>query len=722
MGYFTDKRDIHNVLWRLVVLLLLLDTGDTSQSLTPCPSSCHCSLLSDRAVAAVCRLGNHSDYAAVTRLPSNTTELICMVRGKLDQDALQLKSLWQLRKLVIRPEILVSYLNAKFTGTISELQRSSLLQNLSHLTSLGIHIPLLSLSPRILDPVPKLEILDMSYSYLHLRKALVRFLHSMSLKEHRLHTVNLTAVQRRHTTTVPEPILLREHIFTSLQKFPIKILDLVDNEIVEFQAGVSAYFTELEVVRLGSRRLLYVSDHERGCFNGEWLWQPTLRELFIRYPLVSYNAYHKAKRSLSENTSTHYHINSTSVKCAIHSILYPSNNSILCRFMNCICKGVIQIPCGRFPGVNIWELLDLRLHNGCHNHIRVPLPRQLERLTLQNANFMGISASNTIANVTIPDLPGNAIKLCLYEKNELKYFDISTEIIGQGRIRLSSDISLLGLRKMIFVNMQGNALFITAQMKLFSDMPLLRVLLLGGNMANLTHWEQLDFLHISSLESLDLKSCLLDNIPPLAFSSLESLRYLNLSDNGLETVDLILSRHLRMLDLSQNKVSGLSHEMTDYLDNIAAEHNVTLDLSQNPLRCFCDELRFVNLLKSTKVSFKNKRFTFCTHPTLSKVHPWDVDTEELHLICINFNAIISSISSALGVSALIGAVLVIYKRRWRIRFWIHTARESWRRKHSPERLGYERARDFIYDAFVAYSGNGAERRWVHTTLRENLEL
>ncbi len=177
--------------------------------------------------------------------------------------------------------------------------------------------------------------------------------------------------------------------------------------------------------------------------------------------------------------------------------------------------------CRRFPDVNIWDLLDLGLHGGCHNHIRDPLPRQLERLTLQNANFMEISASDTIGKVTIPDLPGNAIKLCFYEKNELKYFDFSTETIGQGRICLSSDVSLMGLRKMTFINMQGNALFITPQIKFFSDMPLLRVLFLGGYMADLTHWEQPDFLHISSLESLDLKGCLFGDIPPLAFSVLK---------------------------------------------------------------------------------------------------------------------------------------------------------------------------------------------------------
>ncbi len=167
--------------------------------------------------------------------------------------------------------------------------------------------------------------------------------------------------------------------------------------------------------------------------------------------------------------------------------------------------------------------------------------------------------------------------------------------------------------------------------------------------------------------------------------------------------------------------SNLPQVMLDRLDNIAEDHNVTLDLSQNPLRCFCDELKFVNWLKSTKVRFKNKHLTFCTHPTLSRVNPWNVNTEELHLICINSNAIISAISSAVGATALIGVIAVLYKCRWRIRFWMHTARESWRRKHNPENMGYERHQDFKYNAFVAYSSHGEERAWVHMTLREKLE-
>ena len=264
-------------------------------------------------------------------------------------------------------------------------------------------------------------------------------------------------------------------------------------------------------------------------------------------------------------------------------------------------------------------------------------------------------------------------------------------------------------------------MLITPHIRFFSDVPMLKILLLGNNRVELQFWEDLDFLHISRLESLDLEHCALNIIPENSFSGLDNLRYLNLSDNGIKKINITLGRHLRMLDLSRNEITSLPQVMTKYLDGMTVKHIVTLDLSQNPLRCFCDELKFVNWLKFTKVRFENKRSTFCTHPTLSRVNPWNVNTDELHLICINFNAIISAISSALGATGLIATILVIYKRRWRIRFWIHTARESWRRKHYPETIGYQRLQVFKYDAFVAYSSHGEERAWVHMTLREKLE-
>ncbi len=104
---------------------------------------------------------------------------------------------------------------------------------------------------------------------------------------------------------------------------------------------------------------------------------------------------------------------------------------------------------------------------------------------------------------------------------------------------------------------------------------------------------------------------------------------------------------------------------------------------------------------------------------MSRVHPWDVDGAKLRLICINFDAIISSLGSAVGATALIGFAVALYKKRWRIRFWIH-ATQNWWRNQRLEVQGYERL-NFKYDAFIAYSSHGEERTWVHTTLREKLE-
>ncbi len=98
----------------------------------------------------------------------------------------------------------------------------------------------------------------------------------------------------------------------------------------------------------------------------------------------------------------------------------------------------------------------------------------------------------------------------------------------------------------------------------------------------------------------------------------------------------------------------------------------------------------------------------------------DVDLVQFHRMCIHFDTIISSVSSSLGVALAVGVCYLIYKRRWRFRYWMHVANEAIRRRHA--RNPYNNlANDFIYDAFVAYSSHGEERPWVHTTLREELE-
>ncbi len=116
-----------------------------------------------------------------------------------------------------------------------------------------------------------------------------------------------------------------------------------------------------------------------------------------------------------------------------------------------------------------------------------------------------------------------------------------------------------------------------------------------------------------------------------------------------------------------------------------------------------------------------KDATKCSHPTLQFVSPWKVDVNALYRECIHFDAIASSAVSAAGMALVVTVISLLYKRRWRIRYRIHAAKENWRRRREQGEGTPLLGQKYTYDAFVAYCSSGEERCWVHTTLREKLE-
>ncbi len=684
----------------ITLMHLLVNVVSTTQS----DANCEYSILTDGAINATCHLGNRQDYAALVKLPKNTTRLLLVIKDKLMEEDLHFASLHQLRELELRPDVYRSFYAAKITGKISTISRDDLLVNLTLLEHLQIHIPLNHITPGLLVPVPNLTNLDLAYSGFNVRGhvSLMELLGNASLSGHRLQTLNITGIQRDHTTTIPRPLLLREHIYKSVRKFPLRNLDLTENEIIEIQAGLTSYVPQLEVMRLGSRRLMYVSElygsRSRACFNTEFLLQTNLREVYVQFPPVSYTFGHNQKRSPQQSIMSSDNFK----KCAGQA--FVNKTSPACNLTSCICQDIVDIPCQNILNVPMSDLIDF----SCSWFVKIPLSPNLHRLSLHNYPFWptGLQENYTI---------------CFSPNNSAQHIDVTSDIT----VPVASDtasIKVTGLRKVEFCSAQGLGLPFSPILRLFSDMPLLRILLLDRNSVDLSHWEQLDFLDRPNLERLDVQSCGIQDIPLKAFSRLKKLRSLSLGDNKLSqfVADLTNNRHLAYLNLSGNDINSLAASVTNYFDSLSEDHDVTLDLSRNSLSCFCAQETFVRWMKSTKVRFENKNSTFCTHPTMSRVHPWDVDAGELHRLCIHFDAIISSITTAVGVAFVIGTLVLIYKRRWRIRFWIHAARESWRKKGEHETQGYSRL-EFTYDAFVAYSSHGEERAWVHMMLREKLE-
>ena len=85
------------------------------------------------------------------------------------------------------------------------------------------------------------------------------------------------------------------------------------------------------------------------------------------------------------------------------------------------------------------------------------------------------------------------------------------------------------------------------------------------------------------------------------------------------------------------------------------------------------------------------------------------------------DTIISSTLPAAGIALLLVVIFMLYKRRWRIRYWLYDAKVSWRKLRERSEGKPLLSQEYIYDAFVVYSSHGEERPWVHTTLREKLE-
>ncbi len=136
---------------------------------------------------------------------------------------------------------------------------------------------------------------------------------------------------------------------------------------------------------------------------------------------------------------------------------------------------------------------------------------------------------------------GNA-NLCFFPGNRLKHFVFSVDIGSPSALHVfgTVHITVKGLHKLEFCNLQGIGIPFSPTIALFSDVPSLKTLLLSRNSIDLRQWKQLDFMNSPRIESLDIHSCGIDEVPSGAFSRLVNLRALNISSNRITRLSLII--------------------------------------------------------------------------------------------------------------------------------------------------------------------------------------
>ncbi len=609
-----------------------------------------------------------------------------------------------LERLVLRPN--------KFSraGSVSSkrgtlgFQNVNIFGRLTKLKHLGINLSLLAVNPNILLSLEHLQVLDLSHTEGFNVEQLGLLLQGISVARLPLVNLNLTRVHVSGILTGVEyePLNLRTHVYRYLESIhTLRTLDIRDNGVVQLQGGLSEFVPNLEELYVGENVFTYFPRVQTSvlCSVLDGIVHPALRKIYLSFVPTSRGRIHK--RAIPEGDL---------IEAFMHGFQRCSAFPIdFCRVLNCICENETIIPCSFVDNKRLLGVLSPGAQTGCIGKVQLPLPLNLEEFILRAPPTAVQSSKTTI---------GQKKTYCFLPDNKLSVLDISSSNLDY--TFLESDIGITGVSHLTTINLEFNFLDLLKISSWFKGNDIKTLLLSGNSLVGNGSVFDTFFANFPGVECLTLSQCHMTDTP--SFEYLTKLEQLDISRNDLTTFSANLDSlsKLRKLDLRDNKISSLLEQATDALNRMSENGTLTVDLSGNPLLCQCHTLEFVSWMQKKQVMFSNNDSLLCRTRTGALVSPWSIDLNQEQKICSNFYPIVYSIAACVLAIVVAAIGLVFYRKKWTLRFWIHAAREGWRRRQD-QRTGREN-RQYKYDAFIAYcSRHTPERQWVHFTFVAKLE-
>ena len=384
-----------------------------------------------------------------------------------------------------------------------------------------------------------------------------------------------------------------------------------------------------------------------------------------------------------------------------------TDHQTFCDLVAVIIPNSHAIPCEYIPPINIM------LNPDCGGCFVLPWTGSLRRIYFQGVNnYDEVFADALFKNTT-----------CFHRNNSVEFMDFSyNREHGFADIDVSFSTTFIGWDSMKVLNLSHNEMQHPSS-DLGSNLPQIEVFDLSYNLLDLQgqYGEFLD--GATSVRELNLAGNLVQNISYERFSTLSQLKTLNLSSNGLESfvVDIRNLTELSYIDLSGNKISSFSRDMTDQLSAQADKLKSTtlkIDLSKNSLLCTCSARPFIDwvLSKPYNIEFVNFKDYFCWNEDSNQV-PFHKLGKPTELDCLGKNFYISvGVASGIVLSSIIVSLIIgVYRKRWWIRYHYFIARQMWINRRKQE----EQGREFRYDLFVAHSS--CNQGWVDDILQPKLE-
>ncbi|XP_008118416.2 toll-like receptor 4 [Anolis carolinensis] len=282
--------------------------------------------------------------------------------------------------------------------------------------------------------------------------------------------------------------------------------------------------------------------------------------------------------------------------------------------------------------------------------------------------------------------------------SKLEYLDLRHTNLGN----TGALPSFLCLGNLVYLDISHTRIHIVTECS-FCGLDNLRVLKMAGNTFE-GHELAGNFKNLTKLHILDISSCQVKHVTPVALAHLRDLRELNISHNNLLSLDAEFFMHLRALttlDLHSNQLATLTEQV---LENLPTSLKY-LDLSWNLFDCSCVHLVFLRWTKKQKDLLQHVRYMVCHSP---------VDLKDTHLINFDLSYCqVSKTTVAVSVTTFLVLVLfvvLVYKYYFYLYYMVVLL--------SRDQVSTEK--ENIYDAFVIYSSEDQE--WVTRELEETLEV
>ncbi|XP_055868992.1 toll-like receptor 4 [Biomphalaria glabrata] len=356
----------------------------------------------------------------------------------------------------------------------------------------------------------------------------------------------------------------------------------------------------------------------------------------------------------------------------------------------------------------------LKLNGGNNLH---KIPKYKPMFTFSNNSWQG--NSNDRPEPLIFNLPPNL--LCLDMRlSGLAY------ILSKLTIDENNSLDSLILSSNYFPNLQGPIYGLLKLRKLYLSSCFVRIIheRMFQNLKELQELElknnRLEYLFQDSsrrpifqdhkkLKILDLSVNDLSIVDGGILKDLNALEEINLSQNNIWQLNINISNisTLRVLNLSYTQLGTLPLKTRLDIDILVRTQNITVDMSNNPIRCDCNNLDFIQWMISSKAFDANFNGYKCQYAdsSLKVIQDSYEDTlNRLRFQCADNTIIFLVVLSVtlLMVTAVAGAVM--YRFRWRLRYLYYVAYLVVKQKTKDK----GREANFLYDLFIAYASEDEE--------------